>query len=802
VFLKGDLRRIIVNCKKHLLLKASLSIMRNKYTTACLIGLFHLFCFNILIGQNLIEKPIWVRTGHDGFGSLAGLNEGVPTKNWKYFISVAGDGVIRFVNPESGELVKLWEVDFDEFENRTGVFVDIATSPDEKYLCTNSMHIWSIEGDTIFKKLEPGGKYVASPQFSNDGQFVAAAVWPEDKKSSVLKVWNMSNSTLQSQLTHSSAINKLAFMHQSNTIVFVDNSGGLYTWDMNMAGAQKIAQTIAIPNEFESHSFTLAPNDRYVLLADADATSNELWDIKLKSRKYHWKDAYAPKKMAFSPDSRFCAVESPGSSITIKSVETGLPVTKLNITLRIPSYLYFSPDGKQVLAVDVSNGLAEVLDIEKKEPSVRLLSHSGRIHAITVNDDIFLTTYNDGFESAAVQLFENDGRKVRWRIAYGTQKYNSDDNAKYMSFEAAALSPDKSYAAIIVDTDHLKKDSRGIAVINAADGSIAQVFSAHQSEISKIMFSADGQSLFTASRDSSIKVWDIPAGTLKKSFDIGSAVYSMAQYSDTLAALTNDDFEKKVVKISLLTEDKTEVILISNTTKETFDNVSKIALSPNGDQVALSYHWENVALWNTVSGKIEFVSSIGSKKAVASLAFSPDGKQLAIGTYDNVIQIWDAKAKKVSSDVIKIITPDFPLNPNLSEPGELLKPSYSSIAFSADGKTLLAGTNDANLIKLNVPLITSIEDLNNQEITKEDRVYPNPASSSISIPFSLKSEKLVSLCIFDINGRELDCILKEKELSTGDYTEEYSVEKLPTGVYYYTLRINNIVYQHKFSVVR
>lgn len=68
--------------------------------------------------------------------------------------------------------------------------------------------------------------------------------------------------------------------------------------------------------------------------------------------------------------------------------------------------------------------------------------------------------------------------------------------------------------------------------------------------------------------------------------------------------------------------------------------------------------------------------------------------------------------------------------------------------------------------------------------------YPNPFNPTTTIAFSLQSENLVSLKIYNIIGQEIKTLLKEN-FSAGTYSVAFDGTGLTSGIYFYKLEVGN-----------
>ncbi|MCX6272068.1 MAG: T9SS type A sorting domain-containing protein [Bacteroidetes bacterium] len=68
--------------------------------------------------------------------------------------------------------------------------------------------------------------------------------------------------------------------------------------------------------------------------------------------------------------------------------------------------------------------------------------------------------------------------------------------------------------------------------------------------------------------------------------------------------------------------------------------------------------------------------------------------------------------------------------------------------------------------------------------------YPDPFGESTTIPFGLAERGKVSLCLYDVLGREIQCLANE-EMGAGSYTRKLDKGTLSKGVYLYRLTVKS-----------
>jgi hypothetical protein len=92
-------------------------------------------------------------------------------------------------------------------------------------------------------------------------------------------------------------------------------------------------------------------------------------------------------------------------------------------------------------------------------------------------------------------------------------------------------------------------------------------------------------------------------------------------------------------------------------------------------------------------------------------------------------------------------------------------------------------------VKIEAPTPTVVEKIS--LIAEEYQLYqnyPNPFNPVTSIRYAVSSRQFVSLKVYDVLGNEVSTLVNG-EKSTGSYTVDFNASKIPSGVYFYQLRI-------------
>jgi hypothetical protein len=87
------------------------------------------------------------------------------------------------------------------------------------------------------------------------------------------------------------------------------------------------------------------------------------------------------------------------------------------------------------------------------------------------------------------------------------------------------------------------------------------------------------------------------------------------------------------------------------------------------------------------------------------------------------------------------------------------------------------------------------------ETYKLSQNYPNPFNPSTQISFSLPKSGDVKLMVYDILGKEVEAVVNEFR-TAGNYTVDFNATNLSSGVYFYTLRVNDFTETRKMLLVK
>lgn len=371
----------------------------------------------------------------------------------------------------------------------------------------------------------------------------------------------------------------------------------------------------------------------------------------------------AVNALAFAPDGKTLAAGvGDCTSVHLLDAASGRRVAALRAGSHQVLAVACLPDGKFVIGGD-RDGTVRVWDVTSGAV-VRELHGKGYPHTIALSPDGRIVAWPcDRGNGMQIQ------GDVRLSLVASGEEVRTLRGAAGSS-PALAFAPDGRLLAAT--------GTKGIVLFDAATGAEVRALPAGRDEVESLAFSPDGAFLAAAAHD--VTVYDVATG--------------------------------KPLRTLVVKEQNAVVRAVA------FSRDGKLLVSGNWDGT----EW----IWDAASGNELRRLPHGSQ--VCALAFSPDGRVLATGSMDGLIRLWDPASGERRSDVAERAEPvtaaAFSRNDGAlalgggairlwdwrggEAPRELASGLLhtSGLAFTADGKILVAGTlEDASQRKLGAPRV-------------------------------------------------------------------------------------------------
>lgn len=238
-------------------------------------------------------------------------------------------------------------------------------------------------------------------------------------------------------------------------------------------------------------------------------------------------------------------------------------------------------------------------------------------------------------------------------------------------------------------------DDGKVKVWNTTSGFCFVTFTEHSSAVSAVEFVKQGQVLFSASLDGTVRAFDLVRYRNFRTFTSPTPVQFSALAVDpsgeVVAAGSKDSFE--VFMWSVQTGKLLDVL----TGHE--GPISALAFSPTGNLLASASWDRSVRLWN-VFGRSRAVEPLALSSDVLALAFRPDGHELVASTLDGQVAFWDVEEGKQTGLIEgrKDISGGRRVDDRVAATNDASGKAFTSLAYTADGGCVIAGGNSKYVV--------------------------------------------------------------------------------------------------------
>lgn len=243
-------------------------------------------------------------------------------------------------------------------------------------------------------------------------------------------------------------------------------------------------------------------------------------------------------------------------------------------------------------------------------------------------------------------------------------------------------------------------DDGKVKLWSAHSGFCFVTFTEHTAPISSVSFAKQGSVLFTASLDGTVRAYDLIRYRNFRTFTSPSPVQfsclAVDPSGEVVAAGSSDSFEVFLWSV------QTGKLLDILTGHE--GPVSTLAFSPVGDNQLASGSWDKtVRIWS-VFGRSRAVEPYNLSSDALAMTFRPDGKELAVSTLNGQIIFFDVADGKQTNVIEgrKDVSGGRKADDRVSAANSSSGKSYNSLAYTADGKCILAGGNSKYVVLYDV----------------------------------------------------------------------------------------------------
>jgi WD40 repeat protein len=673
--------------------------------------------------------------------------------------SASRDGSVVLRDLERGTVTRI-----DELPDWV---TDVAFSPTQPHLATadrgHGVRIWSLSGQLV-QRFDEHRAPVQRVAFSPDGRFLASA-----DRSGAVVLRPLAGGPSRPLAGHTAAVQQLAFSPDGASLAAIDQDGSVWLWRVTGAGQDRLstgqddqnrplATPLAAaspasmtgpkpaPNPNATHdlafsgdgawlaatgpggvvrvfalpgarlhatyehgaevlALALAPGDSPALATVTSDGAVRRWDLASGAATRLGVHDDAAVAVAFSPDGALLASAGADGVVRVWNRATGAEVRHYAGARDHVRRLVFAPDGSRLWSMGRVSGVREwdLAEVTRQ----RMRGPSGNVNALAVAPDSKHAATGHGFGSVMLWDLET---------GQGTEVDNHGSNIAALAFSSDGrylASGGQSGAVRLVDRQGGRQGGQGSARVLGTHG---------DTWVRWLDFSRDGRLLASGGDDGAASVWNLETGQVQR-LVAGTASVRHLAFSPDGGLLATAAADGAVTLWDLASG--THRALGSHA-----GGARHVAFSPDGAWLASGGLDHQVRLWNVRTG--ESRARPGHRGDINELYFSPDGRYLAsIAWGDPFVLLLD-----LADDTSERLPIEGPLglawapdSAHLAAVGEdatvwlwhaasgqgqmidQLDGAADLVAFSPDGKRLLAGNRSSDLLVWRRDLPTEPADL-------------------------------------------------------------------------------------------
>lgn len=503
-----------------------------------------------------------------------------------------------------------------------------------------------------------------SVKFSPDGRYFALAV------GRFLQIWKTPDVSQDRQFApfvryrvhagHFQDITSFTWSHDSRFLLTTSKDLTSRVWSINSEDKELVATT-------------LAGHRDYVLGAYFNSTQEKIYTISKDGAVFTWE--YISKAQKEGLDEEDLEDED---------------LSKLSWRITKKNFFYANQAkvkcctfhiNTNLLIVGFSNGEFRLYEMPEFVMVQQLSMGQNPVNTVSVNNSGEWLAFGS---SKLGQLLVYE-----WQ----SESYILKQQGHFDATNSLTYSPDGSRVVTAAEDGKIK-------VWDVASGFCLATFEEHTSAVTAVQFAKKGQVLFSASLDGTVRAWDLIRYRNFRVFTATERVQftclAVEPSGEVVSAGSTDSFDVFVWSV------QTGQLLDTLSGHE--GPVSCLAFSMENAVLASASWDKTIRIWS-IFGRSQQVEPLEVFADILAITITPDGKHVAVSTLKGQLTIFDiASGKQIGNiDCRKDIISGRFLQDRFTSKNSERSKYFTTINYSFDGKSIIAGGNNNSICLYDVP---------------------------------------------------------------------------------------------------